>query len=166
MILGVPTAQAVGAVPRSAALKQKGEFDQQRNSSCASSSSSSSSLPPSSSSHILSYLSHLASESLSLSLVSVRLHWSPVILSLSLSLLSPLPRYLSGTPFSSPDWKSTQFAQTAVSLLFHIPHNANATHSISSSYCFALSLLLFTALIGNYSFFLFLFLFLVLFLAL
>lgn len=88
MILGVPTAQAVGAVPRSAALKQKGEFDQQRNSSCASSSS----LPllfPHRRFRISSAISRISHQNLSLSLVSVRLHWPPVILSLSLSSLSP-----------------------------------------------------------------------------
>ena len=113
--VGVPTAQAVGSVPRPAALKQKANLI---NNGTAAVLLFFSSLLFSHRrlriSSAVSRISHLASDSLSRVCSSLLIFLNP----LSLSPLSH-NSYLSGTPFSSPDWKSTQFAQAAVSLLSH-----------------------------------------------
>ena len=149
-----PNSAGGGRCAKTRRTETEGEFDQQLNSSC-----SSSSLPLLFShrrlriSSAVSRISHQA-----LSLVSVCLCWSSSILSLSLSLFSLLSPTLVTclAPVFSPDWKSTQFAQTAVSLLSHSTQRERCSLDLFS-YCFALSPLLYTALIGNYTFFFFLF---------
>ena len=95
-IVGVPTTQAVGAVPRPAALKQKANLINNWTAAVLLLFFFSSSLLPllPSSSHNPPALSRISHQTLSL--VSVRLYWSSAIL--SLSLLSHTT-YLSGTRF-------------------------------------------------------------------
>lgn len=151
--VGVPTAQAVGAVPRPAALKQKANLINNLNSSCSSSSSSSFfSSPIVVFAYLQPYLASRIRLSLSCLFVFIDLPQS----SLSLFSLSSPTLVTCLAPVFSPDWKSTQFARTAVSLLSHSTQRERCSLDLFS-YCFALSLLLFTALIGNYTFFFFLF---------
>ena len=152
--VGVPTAQAVGAVPRPAALKLKANLI--NNWIAAVLLLFLFSSPIVVFAYLQPYLASRIRLSLSCLFVFVDLPQSCLTHTLSLfSLLSPtLVTCLA--PVFSPDWKSTQFAQTAVSLLSHSTQRERCSLDLFS-YCFALSPLLFTALIGNYTFFFFLF---------